>query len=356
MPMKRRNFIRTISTAAAVSAISPLPALGKERVKNLNDTAGIIKPKRLQKGDTIGLITPGSFIDEDELKESIQNLEALGLKVKYTDRILARYGYLAGTDKQRADDINEMFSRDDINGIVAVRGGYGCTRILSMLNYEIIKSNPKILIGYSDVTALLFGIFKKTGLVCFHGPVGISTFNKYSVDNMKNILMKPHNPLTLYDANESNNPDNAFKPATIRSGKAQGKLVGGNLSLIVSVIGTPYDIDTENKIIFIEEVGEEPYRIDRMLTQMIEAGKFDKAAGVALGVFLDCKSKPDKSGVDNSFTVLEVIFDRLFDLNIPVAYGMSFGHINDKFTLPFGIETEFNSLEQTLTLLEPAVI
>ena len=352
--MDRRNFLKSASLATAVTTIKPTSLFAQGKVKQIPLTS--IKPKRLVKGNTIGLIAPGSFIDEDELKETIQNLENLGFKTVHTDRILARFGYLGGTDKQRADDINEMFSRRDVDAIVAVRGGYGCTRILPMLDYQAIKNNPKILVGYSDITALLYGIYRKTGLVCFHGPVGISTFNEYSVDNFEKVLMKPQNKTLLFDADESKNPDNAYKPITIRSGKATGELVGGNLSLIVSVIGTEYDVDTEGKLIFIEEVGEEPYRVDRMLTQMIEAGKFDKASGIVCGVFSGCKPKGSKSGITNSFTVQEVLFDRLYNLKIPVAYGMSFGHITNKFTLPFGVNAEFDSLDQTLTLLEPAVI
>ncbi len=352
--MKRRNFINTLSTFAVISAVSPLKVFSRNETRKTIYSKELIKPKRLLPGNTIGLIAPGSFITEDELKESIQNLESLGFKVKYTNRILARYGYLAGSDKQRAADVNEMFSRNDIDAVVAARGGYGCTRILPLLDYKTIKKNPKILLGYSDVTALLYGVFKETGLICFHGPVGISTFNKFSVDHLKYVLEYPQGSYTMYNANEEDNPDNAFNPVTIRNGTVRGKLIGGNLSLIVSLIGTPYDIDMKNEIIFIEEIDEEPYRIDRMLTQMIEAGKFEKAAGIALGVFLNCK--PKGNDADDSFSLLEVLFDRLFDLNIPVAYGMSFGHINDKFTLPFGINAEFNSLEQTLTLLEPAVL
>ncbi len=352
--MQRRNFLKTFSAASAFTLIKPIDLISKSKFVEIKSENKLIKPPRLKIGDTIGLIAPGSFIDEKELKDSVENLEHLGFKVVYTDNILARDGYLAGTDKQRVSDINEMFSRKDVNAIVAARGGYGCTRILPMIDYKTIKNNPKILIGYSDITALLYGIFKETGLVCFHGPVGISTFNDFSVDYFKNVLMFPHGKLTFYNAHENNN-DDLYKPATIRSGKAQGKLVGGNLSLVVSVIGTSYDIDTNGNIIFLEEVGEEPYRVDRMITQMIESGKFNKASGIALGVFSSCKPKPSHSDIDNSFSVLEVLFDRLFPLNIPVVYGMSFGHITNKFTIPFGINAELDSLEQTLTLLEPAV-
>ncbi|MEO8399523.1 MAG: LD-carboxypeptidase [Ignavibacteriaceae bacterium] len=349
--MQRRNFIKNISAASAISFV-PFKNFGFTKDENNLQT---LKPNRFKKGDTIGLIAPASFITEDELKESIKNLESLEFKVAYTKNILAKYGYLAGTDEQRASDVNEMFERKDIDGIVCARGGYGCARILPLLNYELIKNNPKILIGYSDVTALLYGIYKKTGLVCFHGPVGISTFNNFSTEYFNDVLIYPHSDLTLFNSDEDKE-DDEFKVATIRSGSAKGKLVGGNLSIVVSLIGTPYDIESEGKIIFLEEIGEEPYRIDRMLTQMIQAGKFNNAAGIALGVFKNSKSKEEKSGIASSFTLNEVLFDRLSSLKIPVLYGLSFGHITNKFTLPFGIEAELNSISQTLKLLEPAVI
>jgi len=163
--MRRRNFLKSVSAAAAFSTLSPFTGLAANRLNDGKNKKTIIKPKRLKEGDTIGLIAPGSILSEDELNESKKNLEDLGFKVVYNNNILARDGYLAGTDKERADDIHEMFARKDVDGIVAARGGYGCTRILTMLDYKLIKENPKILVGYSDITALLFGIFKETGLI-----------------------------------------------------------------------------------------------------------------------------------------------------------------------------------------------
>ncbi len=345
--MHRRNFLKSLSLASITVGVFPIESIFSKTSEQLN----IIKPKRLNIGDTLGLIAPGSFITEDELKESINNIESLGFKTAYTENILARDGYLAGTDEQRTSDLHEMFTRKDIDGIVAARGGYGCTRILPFIDYDLIKKNPKILIGYSDITALLYAIYCKTGLVCFHGPVGISTFNDYSICNMKNVLIYPSQNLTMYNAGD-NEDDNA-EIYTIRSGKSSGELIGGNLSLAVSLIGTPYDVDTSGKLIFLEEVDEEPYRIDRMLTQMIEAGKFKKASGIILGNFSGCEPKKDDS---NSFSLKEVLYSRLYELNIPVVYGMSFGHIKNKLTLPVGIKAEFNSINQTITLLENAVI
>jgi muramoyltetrapeptide carboxypeptidase len=245
----------------------------------------------------------------------------------------------------------EMFTRKGVDGIMCARGGYGCARILPLLDYNVIENNPKVLIGYSDVTALLYGIYSQTGLVCFHGPVGISTFNEFSKNYFNQVLLDASERITLISEKEEDHPD----PFTISSGKSEGYLIGGNLSVIVSLIGTPYDIESEDKIIFLEETTEEPYRVDRMLTQMIMSGKFENAAGIALGIFDNCEPKKEDPSFSSSFSLKEVLFDRLSGLGIPVVYGLSFGHIKNKFTLPFGIKAELDSEAKTLTLLEAAV-
>lgn len=350
--MKRRNFVKTVGTAALLS-----PLANNQIIGNYSPSRQIVKPKKLKLGDTIGLVSPGSYIKEEYLKDSAENLAKLGFKVHYSDRVFKTYGYLAGSDKNRAEDLHEMFSNDDVDGIVCVRGGYGCSRILPLLDYDLIKNNPKPLVGYSDITALHYGIFAKTGLICFHGPVGISTFNHYSIDYFKKVLMSDKNPIDLVPAKENEDEENnEFDVYKITDGVAEGYLEGGNLSIIISMIGTPYDIDTTNKIVFIEEVGEEPYRIDRMLTHMIEAGKFDDAAGVALGVFKGCESEKDDPEFENSFQLKEVLFDRLGGLGIPVIYGLSFGHIENKYTLPVGTKARLDVNNKKLTLLESAVI
>ena len=349
--MKRRNFIQT----AAATAILSGAASNNIFAKRLFDVKEKIKPPRLKPGDTIGLITPGSFIHEESLQESIKNLEALGFKVVYNKEVLAHSGYLGGTDKQRADDLNNMFSRKDINGIVCTRGGYGCGRILPMLDYNLIKNNPKVLLGYSDITALCYSIYAQTGLVTFHGPVGTSTYNDFSVNNFKNVLMNPSETYRMFNApSDPNKKETITYP--IRSGKATGELTGGNLSIVCSLIGTPYDIDYSGKIVFLEEVEEEPYRIDRMLTQLIQSKKFENAKGIALGIFSKCDPKEKDAAFPTSFSLKEVLIDRLYGLNIPVIYGLSFGHIVNKFTLPLGVKAQLDVDNQVINLLEPAVI
>jgi len=343
--MKRKDFVKIIGTAAVLPGLN-LGLASPYAVEK-------IKPKRLKPGDKIGLAAPGGFITEKELEESSENLKAFGFVPVPSTNILKRFGYLAGTDKQRADDLNELFSRKDIAGIVCARGGYGCARILPLLDYNIIRKNPKVFVGYSDVTALHYGIYLNTGLVCFHGPVGISTFNPFSIQYFEDVLLHTSSKLELISEKEK---DESSGIMTIRSGRAKGDLIGGNLSIVVSLLGTPYDINTNDKIIFLEDIKEEPYRIDRMLTQMIQAGKFDKAKGIALGVFHKCEAKEKDPEFPLSFTLHEVLVERLYDFGIPVLYGLSFGHITNKFTLPFGITAELDSANQTMTLLESAVL
>ncbi len=349
--MKRRDFLKTTAITAAAASM-PINSIFAGSKTNSSEKE-IIKPKRLKKGDTLGIISPGSSVNKEELKESIEALEKLGFNTYTTDRICAKHGYLGGTDEQRAADVNEMFANEKVDGIVCARGGYGCNRILGMLDYDVIKKNPKVLIGYSDITALLYGIYAQTGLVTFHGPVGISTFNEFSVDYFTKVLMEPQEQTVFHSAKDDQaKKDEAYHIVKIRGGKASGRLVGGNMAVGVSLMDTPYDVDYTGKLIFFEEIGEKAYRVDRMLSQMTLSGDLSKAAGIVLGVFKNCEDKEDES----SFSLKEVLFDRLTDLGIPVIYGLSFGHITNKFTIPFGINAEMNVAEETLTLLEPAVL
>ena len=310
-----------------------------------------LKPKQLKKGQTIGLIAPGSSITEDKLNKAIETVEKLGLKPAFTKNILAKHGYLAGTDEQRLSDLHQMFSDIKIDGIWCIRGGYGCTRLLSKIDYKLIKRNPKVLIGYSDITALLQAIYKKTGLIGFHGPVAVSEPTDYTLDHFRKTLMTTDSNLVLNNSaeNQTNKAIN-FQTKIINPGKAKGKLIGGNLSLISALAGTKYQLPVKNRILFLEDIGEKPYRIDRMLTQLRQSCDLNKAAAIVLGIFADCE------GGENSLSLMETIEDRLGDLKIPVIYGMSFGHIDNQMTLPVGIKAALNTENQTITLLENAVI
>jgi muramoyltetrapeptide carboxypeptidase len=356
--MKRKSFLKTVALTSAFVASPFRSVLSNSKLSeetSMEALQKVIKPKRLKSGDTIALIAPGSYISKEELNDSIKKIEGLGFKTVYSEKILNQNGYFSGTDNIRAEDLMEKFEDKSINGIMCVRGGYGCARILPLLDYKLIKKNPKVLIGYSDVTALMYGIFKKTGLITFHGPVSISTFNDFSVRNFNSVLIENNYPIKFSNATEDLD-ENPYGVVSIVKGKAKGKLVGGNLSIMVSLIGTDFDISYDNSIIFIEEVGEEPYRIDRMLTQLIQAKKFDKASGIMMGIFKKCEPKTEDPSFSRSFSLMEVLYDRLSHLTIPIVYGMSFGHIKNKFTIPFGAIATLDTKENTFCLEESPVI
>ena len=345
--MNRKNFIKV--SALSTIAVSNLNAFNFSKNTDFFDKE-IIKPQKLNFGDTVGLVSPAGFLSEKGLDESIENMETLGFKVKIGNHVLERNGYLAGTDQQRADDINNMFEDETVKAIVCTRGGYGVARMLHMLNYDLIKRNPKVLIGYSDITALLYGIFSQTGLITFHGPVATSTFDDFSKEYFYKVLME-NNSSTILPINEVHEQDSFV----IRHGKAIGRLEGGNLSIVTSLVGTNYNVNLKEGILFLEEVREEPYRIDRFLTQLISSGKLQNIKAIALGVFKNCEIDPDRPSFERSFTLKEVLFDRLYDLEIPVIYGLSFGHIANKYTLPFGLKAELNTFDKSITLLENSV-
>ncbi|CAM4418594.1 LD-carboxypeptidase [Zobellia roscoffensis] len=347
----RRKFI---GAALSGTAATLLPNLGIAN-SNLNLENTLIKPKRLKKGDTIGLIAPGYAIKSSILEEAKKTLRSMGFKPYHTNRIIGNYGYLSNTDEERAKDLNEMFADPNIDGILCARGGYGCTRIMQMIDYENIKQNPKTFIGFSDITALLNGIHQETGLVTFHGPVGSTLNDPYSIRQLEKVVMFPKQQLEIQNVDLlkpefTTNPE--FERYTITPGKATGKIVGGSLTLINALVGTPNEIDFTGAIVCIEDVEEAPYRIDRMLTQLIEGKTFKKAAGILIGVCAGCN---DSTNPD-SFSLKEVILDRIKPLGVPAAYGMSFGHVENNFTFPIGTKASMNATTMKFQLLEKAVL
>lgn len=322
---------------------------------SFSDTkAKALKPAALKKGDTIGLVCPAysAFVKED-VQITIESLEVLGFKVKQGDHIFDRYGYLAGSDEDRAADINKMFADKSINGIMAMHGGWGCARILPLLDYKTIQQNPKVFIGYSDITALLLGIYAKTGLITFHGPVGSSTWNNFSVDNFKNMLMEGS---VVQMNNPTKKGDNLVQVDdriyTINAGKATGRLIGGNLTVLSHILGSPYVPDFKNSILFLEDVGEDLYRIDRMITQLKLAGILNQISGFVFGKCTDCL--PSKGGY-GSLTMEDIFEDHIKPLKIPSFSGAMIGHIKDKFTVPVGLEATIDAGSGSITLSEAAV-
>jgi len=348
----RRTFLKSMVAMGALAAMPNLKAFSQENLINIKPKPRQILPKRLEKGNVIGLVTPGSPVTEDQLNETVAQLESMGYKTYYKPSVLSVYGYFAGTDKERAEELMHMFTNKEVDAIMCVRGGYGSIRILNMLDYNKIRRNPKIFIGYSDITALLSSINERTGLVCFHGPLGISDFNDYTLKSFEKVLIHPHSKYKYpyqREENTENNPE--FDFYTITDGVAEGELIGGNLSVLASMAGSDFETDFENKIAFLEEIEEKTYRVDRMLTQLVQATNLRKANGIVLGVFFKCNIN-DKP----TLTLRQAITDILKPLDIPVAYGFPFGHIKTKMTLPVGIKAKFNANRRTLKLLDNAVV
>lgn len=354
--MNRRNFL---NIGVGLSLASIIPAKMSARNNTTSEiNKRIIKPERLRPGDKIGMTAPAYLLSEEALQASIENLKHLGFEPVYSDKILGRHGYFSGTDQERADDFNSMMRNPEIKGIIFAAGGYGCTRILDMVDYKMIKKNPKVIMGFSDDTALINTIYRKTGLITFHGPVAKIFDSEYSRKQFMDIVMYPTDKYIINSSSDDllkATDDKTYERYVITPGKVRGELVGGNLTLLSAMMGTPYQINLKNKIVMIEDVGEEPYRIDRMLTQLIASGELATAAGIVFGVNNDCDIS-EKTNAPNSFTLREVIEDRIKPLNIPAIHGLSFGHIANNFTFPIGIEAELDTYNMTIKLLEKAVI
>ncbi len=306
-----------------------------------------IKPPALQPGDTIGIIAPASNIKRAMLDAGCDALRGLGYKPFYLDSILEKDLYFAGPAERRIRELSEMFARDDIRAVVCARGGYGANYLLKTLDLEKIKSHPKIFVGYSDVTALLTYIADSTGLITFHGPMITKDFSapdgvdlaswKAAVTGVSEWIL---------DAG----PESGVR--SLRPGSAEGILYGGCLSMLVASLGTPYEIQTTGTILFIEDTGEKPYQIDRMLMQLKLAGKFSAVRGIVFGEMLDCRQNSDQG-----YTLEEVLTRVVGDLGVPLAYGLRSGHVSRRnVTLPLGVAAalDVSRKEVSLRILECA--
>lgn len=301
--------------------------------------------KSLKFGNTIGLISPASPEEPEKIKKSIAFLKEQGFKVKEGKHLYDKWGYLAGTDEDRAQDLMDMFLDDNVDMILCVRGGYGSMRILPLLDYEAIKKNPKIFIGFSDITTLLNKLAQHCGIITFHGPMGTSNLeDSETLKSFLSTLMNGYRPYKL------KNPENISLNCNTR-GIAEGKIVGGNLSLIASTLGTPYEIDTKGNILFIEDIGEQPYAIDRYLTQLSLAGKLQECSGFIIGQFTKC-SLPN---YDRSLTLNDIIKDRIISLKKPTLSNFMSGHDYPKITIPIGAKARIHCYRGEIDILEPVV-
>lgn len=310
-----------------------------------------IKPNALKKGDTIGIIAPASPPKEDSLiHNSVSYFEKQGFSVKLGEHLFAKNGYLAGTDEQRTSDLHNMFMDKEVKAVFCLRGGYGAGRLLDLIDFSLIKKNPKIFVGYSDITFLQMAFLKKTGLVTFSGPMPAVDFSEEKVDDyteehfwkMLTVKKKP---------GKLENP-NVEKFFTLNKGKGEGKLVGGNLTIVSAMLSSDYFPRTSDYILLLEEINEQPYKIDRMLLQIKHSGLFKNASGIILGRFVNCVNDDPQKQTLNLNQVIEDYFD---GIDKPVIYNVKHGHVKQNLTLPFGVKYKINASRGFVEIMESPV-
>ncbi len=342
--MHKRTFIKSLSLL-----VSSFPLLSWQSPVSHSNT-GKLFPKAIKKGDTVGLISPSAATaDRMQFTFAKEALEALGFKVRLGNHLKNRRGHLAGTDQERADDLNEMFADNLIKAVICIRGGSGAARILHLIDYDLIRQNPKPLMGYSDITALHCAIQAQTGLITFHGPNGTGSWNSFNVKQFEQIFFKEE--LVTYENELPKTDDLVIKTnriQTLTGGKAKGKILGGNLTVLTALSGTPYYPDFTDSILFIEDIGEDPYKIDRMMSTLKLNGTLNKIKGFIFGQCTDC----EPGGGYGSLTLDQVLDDYILPLGIPSYTGAMIGHIPKQFIIPVGAQVTMDADAGTFGLAE----
>ena len=352
--VSRRALVGFAAGAAGAAFASGRPAAASlPPLAAIPPAPDLLRPARLAPGDVVGLVDPASAtwepIDVDIVEDT---LTALGLVAKRGAHLLDRRGSLAGSDRDRAADVMAMFTDPSVKAVLPVRGGWGCARILPHLDFEAIRRNPKVLMGYSDLTALLLAIHARTGLVTFHGPNGASEWNATSADFFTRVVLKAE-AVTFTNPREKGETlaQTEYRTKTITPGVVSGRLLGGNLSVLTALLGSPYLPDFRDAILFLEDVNEAPYRIDRMLTQLALAGVLKAARGVIWGTCHECE--PDAGF--GSLTIPDLLDDHVKPLGVPAWRGALVGHIDRQFTLPIGADVEIDATAGSIRMLSAAV-
>lgn len=328
----------------------------------------LIRPPRLNPGDTLGIIAPASAPpDPKNVDRAVAVLEKLGYKTKLAPNVHKRWGYLAGADRERASDMMRMFTDKKVNAILCVRGGYGTARLLPLLDYKTIRANAKIFVGYSDITSLHCAFLTKAGLISFHGPMLNSDFAlpelpDFTVQSfLRSLASSLPRPAKRGEGQgegqgldiATDYPGKTVK--VLRHGIARGQLIGGNIALLCTVIGTPWQPSFKNAILFLEDIGEAPFRWDRMFTYLSNCGLLQQVAGIAIGINADCHDPQAKTTKEYRQTMDDVLRERLLPLKIPVVTGLPFGHVPMNATFPIGIRAELDANRGSLRLLESGV-
>lgn len=357
--MNRRNFLTagvattlSLPFAARTAGAAQTPATG---ARSSADT--LIKPRALRAGDLVGVIAPGTAVPDPERLALVEpTLKFFGLRARVGKYVGKGSGHVSRTVSERLDDLHAMFRDPEVRAVFCIRGGYGSMQLLDGIDYDLIRRNPKVFVGYSDITAMHLAINRRANLTTFHGPIVLSSFTDYTQRSFRQALFDTRPAGKLTNPAEANalRPEHPLR--TIRGGTATGQLVGGNLSLVTALMGTPYEIETRGRILFLEDVGEEPYRIDRMLTQLRLAGKLDAAAGIVFGECSECGPGDFKPSFAWDSTLGEVLDNVLGRARVPVFTGLTIGHTADQLTLPLGVQATLNADEKTLELKEAGVV
>ncbi len=349
--MERREFVKSISS---IGVFALAQNYYNSDIQSVSDST-LIKPKCLKGGDKVAIVAPATNVcDSDDIRKAKEVCNHYKLQSVFSYLLFDGSGYRTKSRKERANELNKFFEDKNINGIFCIRGGYGSPEILDLLDYELIRNNPKVFTGYSDITAIHIAIQKYSRLVTFHSPVLLSSFTDFTASSFEKLIFNNEPIGVLQNPAQKSGIREQFPIRTIKSGTAKGKLTGGNLSIISSLMGTQFEIDTKDKILFLEDVAEEPFRIDRMLNQLRLAGKFEQAKGIIFGFCSDCTIKTSPSTWDLQ---LGEVLDKYFSsLPIPSFYGLMFGHTNEQITIPYSIDAIIDANAGTLSISDSATI
>jgi len=332
--MDKRTFIKTLGLGMASL---PISSGGRGLVSH---HLPAIHPPIIRRGDTVGVITPSSaLVDDEGYSIAEDNFKRLGLRLQWGQHVGKKYGYLAGKDEERLADLHAMFGNPEIKAIVCLRGGSGAARVLDQLDYELIARNPKIFMGYSDITAFHQAIHTQTGLITFHGAVANSRWTPMVISQFEQLFFKGKPPMYTV-------PQNSVR--TLSPGTAEGKLLGGNLTVLTGIAGSKYFPDFNDSILFLEDISEEPYRIDRMFSQLALSGALRKINGFIFGRCSDCEAK----NPGNSLTLEQILDDYIKPLGIPAYQGALIGHMDEQFMLPVGARVRMDANQGSIAVLE----
>ncbi len=346
---KRQFLTYSLAGVSAILAQQSWAKSREARPQLISPNSRMLRPPRLKKGDAIALINPGGVVSDEHIQSTVKNAESLGLKPRIGTNLRAKRGGYAGTPQQRADDVHSMWRNPEIRALWSVRGGSGTSQTLPLIDYAMLRANPKVLMGYSDMTALLNAVTHLSRMITFHTPSGISTLTDYSRNHLESILFEGAENYVMRSAaanDERAATDPEFRVRTLREGVATGALVGGNLAVFSALVGTPYLPTFANKLLFLEDINEAPYRIDRMLTQLRQHSANAKPAATIFGVFRKCEATDGEP----SITLAEAFADHASDHAVPTVSGYSVGHIAHQMVMPIGAVATLNTDAQTLTL------